>query len=367
MGPGPVEPEDGGEAGGAGALDGEFDPVADGGVFGLAGAPDIAGFDLVLGEGAAVRIDDAHGAGSGDLKGLIVGTVFLGGLRHEADVGNGAHCFRIEGAVLLTELDGGRGRGGEGDGLFVGAEVVRAHGDDAGFGVLAPRAHFVRMFAGVIFNGFGRTAVGVAFAQDGVNRAAFNFVIARLSVPLTGIARCLGIVGKREALFLQFSYGGFELREGRADVGEFDDVGPGLQGECAEFGQGVGGLLAGGEAVGEGGEEASGEGDIAEFDGDASGAGEGLDDRKERVGGEERGFVCLGVDDGRLGRHELCFISRSASGQNLVVVACDVSEKESAARAPLTTAGYDRAPRDRERRLKLHPVYCGAAGSRRRR
>ena len=270
-------------------------------------------------------------------------------------------------AVGGLELDGGRGRGGEGDGLFVGAEVVRAHGDDAGFGVLAPRAHFVRMFAGVIFNGFGRTAVGVAFAQDGVNRAAFNFVIARLSVPLTGIARCLGIVGKREALFLQFSYGGFELREGRADVGEFDDVGPGLQGECAEFGQGVGGLLAGGEAVGEGGEEASGEGDIAEFDGDASGAGEGLDDRKERVGGEERGFVCLGVDDGRLGRHELCFISRSASGQNLVVVACDVSEKESAARAPLTTAGYDRAPRDRERRLKLHPVYCGAAGSRRRR
>ncbi len=40
-----IEPEDGWGVGDAGAVDGEFYPVADGGVFGLAGAPDVAGFD----------------------------------------------------------------------------------------------------------------------------------------------------------------------------------------------------------------------------------------------------------------------------------------------------------------------------------
>ena len=42
-----IKPENGGIAGGAGAFHGEFDPVLDGGVLGLAGAPDVAGFDWV--------------------------------------------------------------------------------------------------------------------------------------------------------------------------------------------------------------------------------------------------------------------------------------------------------------------------------
>ena len=43
-----VEPEDGGIAGRAGAFDGQLHPVLDGGVLGLAGAPDVTGLDFVL-------------------------------------------------------------------------------------------------------------------------------------------------------------------------------------------------------------------------------------------------------------------------------------------------------------------------------
>ena len=43
-----IEPEDGGSERGAGAADGEFDPVLDRGVLRLAGAPDVAGFDGML-------------------------------------------------------------------------------------------------------------------------------------------------------------------------------------------------------------------------------------------------------------------------------------------------------------------------------
>ena len=48
VGAGLVEPEHRRGAGGAGAGDGELDPVADRRVLGLAGAPDVAGLDVVL-------------------------------------------------------------------------------------------------------------------------------------------------------------------------------------------------------------------------------------------------------------------------------------------------------------------------------
>ena len=44
---------------------------------------------------------------AGDLEGLVVRAVFLGGLRHEADVRHGAHRARIERAVLFAEIDRG--------------------------------------------------------------------------------------------------------------------------------------------------------------------------------------------------------------------------------------------------------------------
>ena len=38
-------------------------------------------------------------------EGLVVRAVFLGGLGHEADVGDGAHGLGIEGAVGAAEVD----------------------------------------------------------------------------------------------------------------------------------------------------------------------------------------------------------------------------------------------------------------------
>lgn len=138
-----VEPEDGGSAAGAGAFDGEFYPVLDGGVFGLAGAPDVASFDVVGKEDVAVGVDDFDFAVCGDFEGFVVGAVFFGGLGHEADVGDGAHGFGIEGTVGFAEVDGGLvdpGIGGVGDdgegvaGFALGVPDFAAGADHGGHG-----------------------------------------------------------------------------------------------------------------------------------------------------------------------------------------------------------------------------------------
>ena len=100
-----VQPEHRRVAGDAGASDGELDPVLDRDVLGLAHAPDVAGADLVLHERLAGLVDDAHGAGSRNLEGLVVAAVLLGRLRHEADVGHGAHRGRVVGAVSAAVVD----------------------------------------------------------------------------------------------------------------------------------------------------------------------------------------------------------------------------------------------------------------------
>src|SRR5690606_31609484 len=53
----------------------------------------------------AVGVDHAHDAVGADAKGLVVRTVFLGLLRHQADVGHAAHGRRVERAVGLAVLD----------------------------------------------------------------------------------------------------------------------------------------------------------------------------------------------------------------------------------------------------------------------
>ena len=106
-----------------------------------------------------------------------------------------------------------------------------------------------------------------------------------------------------------------ELGDGGGDVGELDDVGLGGLGEVAEFGEGVGELLLGGEEVGELGDDAPGEGDVAGFDVDAGGLREGLDDGQERVGGEGGRFVGVGVDDGGHFSYRLSVIGYQRDGE----------------------------------------------------
>ena len=100
-----VQPEHARHAGEAGTADAELHPVADRGVLGEAGAPDVAAFNRMLQQRGAGRINDADGAIGLGLEGLRVRAVFLGLLGHQADVRHGAHLGRIKSAVLLAELD----------------------------------------------------------------------------------------------------------------------------------------------------------------------------------------------------------------------------------------------------------------------
>ena len=100
-----VEPEDGRRAGGAGAHDGQLDPVADGLVLGLAHAEDVAGRDGLLEHHGARGVDHADGTGARSGEGLVVGAVLLGFLGHQAHVRHAAHGRGIELAVLLAVLD----------------------------------------------------------------------------------------------------------------------------------------------------------------------------------------------------------------------------------------------------------------------
>ena len=128
-----VQPEHGRGFGGAGAGDGQLDPVADRHVLGLAGAPDVARGDLVFDQDVALAVHELDGAGGLDLEGLVVAAVFLGGLRHEAHVRDGAHGGGVEGAVGAAVVD---------DNL-VDAGVAAVREDRERVGFLAVRAPHV--------------------------------------------------------------------------------------------------------------------------------------------------------------------------------------------------------------------------------
>ena len=107
MGAGLVEPEDRRGLAGAGAGDGELHPVADRGVLGLAGAPDVAGLHVVRHQHVTGGVADLDLARSGDLEGLVVRAVLLGRLGHQADVGHRAHRRGVERAVGPAVVDRG--------------------------------------------------------------------------------------------------------------------------------------------------------------------------------------------------------------------------------------------------------------------
>ena len=68
--------------------------------------------------------------------------------------------------------------------------------------------------------------------------------------------------------------------------------------QLAQLGEVVADPLLGGERLGEGGEDAAGERDVTQLDLHAGDAGEGVDDRQQRPGGQRRGLVGVRVDDG---------------------------------------------------------------------
>src|SRR5262245_49561909 len=159
------------------------------------------------------------------------------------------------------------------------------------FGVRAPGAHLVRIVAGVLLDGAGRAAVGIALAQYRVDDAAEHLGIARLDLLLGFRRRIVRIVRDVVALALQLLDRGLELRDRGGDVGQLDDVGLGPRRELAEFGELVVDPLRGGELLGEVGEDATGQRDVLQLHGYTCRAHEGFDDRQQGIGRERRGLI----------------------------------------------------------------------------
>jgi hypothetical protein len=153
------------------------------------------------------------------------------------------------------------------------------------------------VLAGVGLHRRGGTTVGVALTQHRVHRAALHLVVAAADVAVGVGGGLVGVIGQGVALGLQFLDGGLQLRQRSADVGQLDDVRRRLQRELTQLGQRIGDSLGLGEPIGKLGEDAAGERDVAGLDLDPAHPGVGLDDREERVGGQQRGLVGVRVDD----------------------------------------------------------------------
>ena len=111
---------------------------------------------------------------------------------------------------------------------------------------------------------------------------------------------CLGVGRKIRDLIsfrLQFCNGFFQLRDGRADVRQLDDVRLHFVCELPQEGKGIRLALGGSEVIGELSNDAGGEGDVGGLHFDLVRGCEAADDGEEGVRGELRGLVADGVVD----------------------------------------------------------------------
>ena len=162
------------------------------------------------------------------------------------------------------------------------------------------------MRLGVVLDRQRRAAIGVSFAQHRVHGRALDFVVLRLNVFFGRGLRIFRVVRNGVTLGLQFFDRGLELRKRSRNVRKFDDVGLGTGHEFAEFAEVVTDALIGGEGVGEGGEDATGHGNVSKLDGDSGDVGERIDHRQQRLGRQSGGFIGVGVNDRvTVGRHGL--------------------------------------------------------------
>ncbi|OQB54346.1 MAG: hypothetical protein BWX98_02334 [Candidatus Aminicenantes bacterium ADurb.Bin147] len=191
-------------------------------------------------------------------------------------------------------------------GFFVAVEISGGHVDHAGFGIRLPGTQLVGMRLGEVFDRKRRPPVGVALAEDGIHGASQDFGITGLDHSFRFVLRAFGIVREGVALGLELPDGALELGNRGADVRQLDDVGLGPGRQLAQLGQVILDPLIVPQVIGEIGDDASGERDVARFDFNARSLGESLNDRKQGIGGQSRRFVRLRPDD-RLLRHDPSF------------------------------------------------------------
>ncbi len=340
----------------------------------------------VLGEG--VREEGAYRVAEDDRVGdLHHGGLEVQGEQHALGLGAGdlrgeelaqrgdAHDGRVDdlaledgyglaehggGAVVTVQFDAERAVLGDDRGLLGGAEVVDAHGGDVRLRVGRPGAHAVRVGLGVVLDGGGGAAVGVALAQHRVHGAALDLVVAGADVLVRVGLRVVRVVREGVALLLELGDGGLELRDRRRDVRQLDDVRAGRPGQLAQLGECVIDTLLGLEVLRETGDDPAREGDVTALDRDTRGRGVGLDDGQERVGRQGRGLVGVRIDDGRVSHRVL----RSTSATLLDI---KISLRRAGLhKAPARLRGRDagRASRGRDRALTAREILPAGPGRR---
>ena len=162
------------------------------------------------------------------------------------------------------------------DGLLAAVEITGLHMSDMGFGVSGPGSHGMGVLLGVFLDRLSNPAVGISFAQDGIDRGAENFGIG-CPGGFFGIAlRIVGKIGEIESLSLQFADRFLKLGNGGTDIREFDNICFRSGGELTQFGQGIGDTLVLVEGVREMSKDPGGEGNIPGFKAHPTGGGEYL-------------------------------------------------------------------------------------------
>src|SRR5471030_524915 len=100
-----VQPENRWSGACASTVDGQFDPILDRRVFGLAHAEDVPGFNRLFQQGATSAVGNPNHDVALDLESLVVRAVLFSFFRHQANVWHAAHGGWIEGAVYLAVFD----------------------------------------------------------------------------------------------------------------------------------------------------------------------------------------------------------------------------------------------------------------------
>ncbi len=131
----------------------------------------------------------------------------------------------------------------------------------------------------IFLDGFWRAAVGIPFAEDGIHSAALDLVVACLYRLLFIVRGLVRIVWKIVPLRLQFGNCGLQLRNRGADVGKLDDVRFRFLAQFTQLGQRIRDSLLFCQFVGEGGQNSTGQRNVACVDGDIACSGKCLDDR----------------------------------------------------------------------------------------
>ncbi len=252
-------------------------------------------------------VQDALGLGAGDLGREELaqrGDAQHGGVDDLVLLHGHGLAQHRGGAVVADQLDPQRAVLGDHHGLLRGAEVVLAHGRHVGLGLGGPGAHAVRVVLGVVLHRGRGAAVGVALAQDRVDRGSLDLVVAGADVALLVGLRVVRVGRQRVALALQLGDGGLELRDGRRDVRQLDDVGGGRLGQLTELRQGVRDALVLGQVLREQGDDAAGQRDVAGLDRDTRlQAYARITGRNEYVARAGASSVC--IDDGRVSHRVL--------------------------------------------------------------